>query len=230
MLRKTLKSREFFLKIVKFGLLLHELHRSVIFKPKELFLVIQIMKKSILLVICVVFSAISLWAQPQPASVRPGGKSHQMAFGLSLPVGRFFESHAAGLGWSYNWSHRRFGDNVNARKLIGFTAQAGFDYFFGKNDTLLGHTFKNRNMIYLQVMPGVIYNPTPKTAVTLLTGPSLGIYNGVSNISFAASLNGTYSVGQKISIGPSIVLRKHEEVDAYWTVGLTARILLTNHK
>lgn len=228
MLRKTLKSREFILKIVKFGVLLHELRRSMIFKPKELFLVIQIMKKRILLFVCVVFATIYSHAQIQPAPGSSAGKNHQMTFAFSLPVGRFFESHAAGLGWSYNWSQRRFGENVQPRQLIGFTAQAGFDYFFGKNDTLLGHTFKNRNMVYIQVMPGIIYNPAPKAAITLLAGPSLGIYNGASNISFAASLNASYHVGPRIAIGPSVVFRKHENVDTYWTAGLTARLLIAN--
>ncbi|MET0463555.1 MAG: hypothetical protein ABW007_10385 [Chitinophagaceae bacterium] len=185
------------------------------------------MKKCVVLLSLGVCLAVSSSAQSSASKLQhPGGTNQQIALNVSLPFGRFAESHAAGVGLSYNWSHHRFGDNINARKLIGFTAQAGFDYFFGKNDTLLGHTFKNRNAMYVQVMPGIIYNPGAKTAIMLLAGPSLGIYNDASSISFSAGLNCTYHISPTISAGPSLVLRKHEYVDIYWTAGIGARILI----
>jgi hypothetical protein len=200
---------------------LHELRRTTLFTEKELLLIIQIMKKCIVFLFLAICVAASSRAQ-SPAN----GQDHLLSLNASLPLGRFSESHAAGIGLSYHWSNRRFGDNITDRKLIGFTAQAGFDYLFGKNDTLLGHTFKNRNIIYVQIMPGIMCNPSPKTAITLSAGPSLGIYNGVSNIAVVASLSGSYHIGRKVSIGPSLVLRKHEEVDMYWTAGLSGRFLL----
>lgn len=156
----------------------------------------------------------------------PKGRNQQVSFTASAPVGRFADSHLTGGGLSYNWSNHRFGDSVNARKWIGFTAQAGVDYFLGKKETVAGYPFKYGNNLYVQVMPGIICNPTPKSSVVLLAGPSLGIYRDASSLSLGVNLSGTYHVSPKVAVGPSVFYRKHAEVDALWTAGVTIGYVL----
>lgn len=154
------------------------------------------------------------------AAYIPEGRHQQVAFTASAPTGSFADSHLIGAGLSYTWSNHRFGDSVNARKWIGFTAQAGVDYFLGKKETVAGYPFKYGNNLYLQVMPGIICNPNSKSNVMLLAGPSLGIYKDASSLSLGVNLSGTYHLSPKLAVGPSVFYRKHAAVDALWTVGV----------
>lgn len=160
------------------------------------------------------------------ASYVAKGKNQLVSFTASLPAGRFGDSHFAGGGLSYSWSSHRFGDSVNARKWIGFTAQAGVDYFIGKKETVAGYPFRYGNNLYVQVMPGIIWNPTPQSGVVLLAGPSWGIYKDASSLSFGVNLSGAYHVSEKIAVGPNVFYRKHAEVDALWTAGVKVGYVL----
>jgi len=162
-----------------------------------------------------------------PAAVHlPRGGNQQVSFTASVPVDRFAGSHLAGVGLSYHWSNHRFGDSVNARKWIGFTAQAGADYFIGKKETVAGYPFRYGNNLYVQLMPGIICNPTSRSSVILLAGPSLGIYKEASSLSLGVNLSGTYHFTRKIAAGPSFFYRKHGEVDALWTAGVKVGYVL----
>lgn len=150
----------------------------------------------------------------------PKGRNQIVSFTASLPLARYADSHTAGAGLSYSWSKHRFGDSVHAGRWIGFTAQAGFDYFLGKKVTVAGNPFKYGNNLYVQVMPGIIYNPSPKANLCLLAGPSLGIYKSSSSLALGVQFSGAYHLSPQISVGPSVVYRKHAEVDALWTAGI----------
>gem|GEM_PF-671491 len=188
---------------------------------------IQIMKKHILFLFAAGMINGTVKAQNRSAGVHiPKGHNQQVSFMASAPVGRFADSHLVGGGLSYNWSNHRFGDSVNARKWIGFTAQAGIDYFIGKKETVAGYPFRYGNNLYVQVMPGIICNPTPKSSVMLLAGPSLGIYKDASSLSLGVNLSGTYQLSPKVAVGPSVFYRKHAEVDALWTAGVKVGYVL----
>lgn len=167
------------------------------------------------------FIALQAGAQSAtPSGYHPKGKSHQAIFTASLPLGVFADSHIPGVGLAYSWSHHRFGDSVNARKIIGFTAQAGFDYYIGRKETTAGYSFRYNNYLYAHVMPGIICNPSSKTNITLLAGPALGIYKESSSLAFGVSLSGAYHFNNRMSVGPVALYRKHAEVDALWAAGL----------
>lgn len=221
MLRKTLKSREFILKIVKFGLLLHEQPLCWLFHEKESNLKAQIMKKHTFFFLFALFFGLQAIAQSiAPSSgYRLKGKNRQAVFSASLPVGVFGDSHLPGIGLAYSWSHNRFGDSVNVRKIIGFTAQAGLDYYLGKKVTTAGYAFRYNNYFYVHVMPGIICNPSPKTNISLLAGPALGMYKESSSLGFEVSLSGAYHFNHRMSLGPVALYRKHAEVDALWAAG-----------
>lgn len=221
MLRKALKSSEFILKIVKFALLLHECSRRLPFHQKEAILGTQIMKKHVFFTLLATVYCALTTAQPNADSIyQPKGKNQLLSFSASIPVGRFMNSHLAGLGLSYNWSHHRFGDSVNARKIVGFTAQAGIDYFLGKSVNTTGQSFRYGNLLYVQTMPGVIYNPNAKSYLTLLAGPTLSIYKNSASLYYAVNLSGAYHISQQLSLGPTVIFRKKAEVDALWAAGL----------
>ena len=155
-----------------------------------------------------------------PSGHRSKGKDQLVSFTASVPVGVYAESHIAGAGLAYAWSRHRFGDSVHAKKIIGFTAQAGLDYYFGKKVTTAGYSFRYGNHLYAHVMPGIIYNPSSRTNLSLLAGPVLGIYKESSSLALGVSLTGAYYFNSRISLGPVVFYRKHAEVDALWTAGL----------
>ena len=193
------------------------------FVKKNHYLKAQIMKKYVVFLLLAGMSKADVYGQTGASAehVRKG-KSQMLSVSALLPVGRFADSHVVGAGLSYSWSNHRFGDSVNARKWVGFTVQGGFDYLIGKSQTVAGSRFRYGNNLYVQVMPGVICNPSAKSSVVLLAGPSLGIYKSSSSLSYAVQLSAAYCVSPKITIGPSIVYRKHAEVDALWTAGVKA--------
>jgi hypothetical protein len=155
-----------------------------------------------------------------PSGYVPKGKNQQVSFTASLPVGVFADSHIAGAGLAYGLTCHRFGDSVNAHKAVGFTLQAGLDYYFGKKVTTAGYGFRYGNYLYAHLMPGIIYNPTPNTNVLLLAGPALGIYKESSSLGLGVNLSAAYYFNTKMSVGPVVMYRKHAEVDALWAAGV----------
>ncbi|RYG47456.1 MAG: hypothetical protein EOO01_14820 [Chitinophagaceae bacterium] len=167
-------------------------------------------------------SMLMLQASAQTSFLRPApkGKSQQLVLNAGVPVGVFGDSHFAGAGLAYQLSCHRFGDSVNARKKIGFTAQGGLDYYIGKRVTTAGYPFRFGNYLYAHIMPGLLYNPTPKTNLVLLAGPSLGIYKESSSLALGVSLSGAYYFNSRMSVGPLVQYRKHADVDALWSAGV----------
>jgi len=179
------------------------------------------MKKYTFFLLFAGFLALQAGAQSKISpGYRPKGKSQQAIFTASLPVGVFGDSHLPGFGLAYGWSHHRFGDSVNAPKIIGFTAQAGLDYYIGKKVTTAGYGFRYNNYFYVHAMPGIICNPSPKTNITLLAGPALGIYKESSSLGVGVSLSGAYHFNNRMSLGPVALYRKHADADALWAAGL----------
>lgn len=179
------------------------------------------MKKYSFSLLLAVLAALHADSQSTGPSVYiPKGKNQQVSFTASLPLGVFADSHLAGAGLVYGLSCHRFGDSVNTRKPVGFTVQAGLDYYFGKKVTTAGYGFRYGNYLYAHLMPGIIYNPSPKTNVLLLAGPALGIYKESSSLGLCVSLSGAYYFNHKMSIGPVVLYRKHPEADALWAAGV----------
>jgi hypothetical protein len=171
------------------------------------------MKKS--LVILLYFTIMASAAICQSKTQRkPNGHNQSIGFGINVPVGDFFSTHLAGLGADYAWSHQRFGLLTRKpAKSIGFTANGGIDYYFGKHDDISPAGYHFPAFIYTHAYAGAIYNPSVKTNICLSAGPAVGIYNNYAEFWWGIKLEGSYYFNQNISITPGIALMKQSIAD-----------------
>ena len=170
--------------------------------------------------------ALNSFSQTDEPSRPQKGKSQLVSLDLHLPVGVFARSQFTGAGLNYSWSNRRYGSNVVHPKLIGFTANAGGDYYFGRRIRTAGHPFQYGGYIYGWLMAGIISNPWTFTQFTLTGGPTVGIYKGNSDMGFGVNLFGSYFINQRVAIGPGITYKKHPDADALWTASVRISYVL----
>src|SRR5690348_1446536 len=121
--------------------------------------------------ILVLLIALNSFAQAGDYKMAPPGQSHLASIDLHLPLGVFARSQFAGAGLNYSWSNHRYGSDVVNRKLIGFTANAGGDYYFGRRIRTAGYPFQYGGYIYGWLMAGIIANPWTFTHISLTGGP-----------------------------------------------------------
>ena len=171
-------------------------------------------KKTVLILTASLVITIKVLAQANnPAAQNyTNGKNNAALFGINIPVGEFSKTHYAGISTGYTWSHHRFG-NLQAlpKKIIGFTAEGSFDYYFGKKETIAGYDYRYGGYIYLHAFGGAIYNPCKRGNISLTTGPTLGIYKGSVDAGYGAKLGGSYPVTDKIEIVTGIFFLKHND-------------------
>jgi hypothetical protein len=162
-----------------------------------------------------------IYSQSEHDSHKPA--SHTAAIGINIPVGEFSETHFAGISLDYSWSKHRFGIlKTLPEKVIGFIANGGIDYYFGKKETVAGYEYKYGSYTYLHAFGGIIYNPVKKGNISLMAGPTMGIYKGGSDIGFGVSWQGSYYFTQRIAFTPGILFMKHKEANALWAPFLRA--------
>lgn len=172
------------------------------------------MKKPLLfLVFC--FLLIS----PKINAQSPGKGSNSLAsFDIHLPVGVFARSQFAGTGLNYSWSHHRFGINSPAKRLIGFTINAGGNYYFGRKIKISEYDFHYGGYTSSYIMAGLLFNPWANGNISLTAGPTMEIYKGNSDFGFGVNLFGSYYLSENVSIGPGITYTKYAETDQLWAL------------
>jgi hypothetical protein len=170
-----------------------------------------------LIIISIPLITLNIAAQDAKKLAHSGGQNHLVSFDIHLPLGVFARSQFAGAGLSYSWSHHRFGDNISASKLIGFTFNTGGDYYFGRRTKIAGYPFQYGGYIYTYLLAGVISNPKPNLNLSLTAGPTIGIYKGNADMGAGVHLFGNYYFRKNLSIGPGVTYKKHPDADALWT-------------
>jgi hypothetical protein len=151
------------------------------------------------------------------------GKQYAVSFGINAPIGEFAETHVAGIGSHYSWSNHRFGKlNASPKKMIGFTANGGIDYYLGKKVKVTGYDFKYGGYLYLHAFGGLIVNPTRKDNITLTTGPTFGIYKGNADAGLGVTLTFSSYVTDKIAVTPAVIYMKHDNTNALWVASVRA--------
>lgn len=143
--------------------------------------------------------------------------NHLGSLDLQAPVGVFARSHFAGAGLNYSWSHHRYGNNIPVKKWLGFTVNAGGNYYLGKKTKPAGYDFRFDNYIDAYVMAGLMANPWPSAGISLTAGPAIGIYKGNTETGIGAQLIGMYYLQKRIAIGPGVSFRKQSKEDALWS-------------
>ena len=192
------------------------------------------MKKTVFVFIAGIFATIQLKAQPGKSNETNDslGLNNSVCLRINVPVGEFSETHFGGIGLHYSWSHHRFGKSrVLPKKLIGFTAHGGIDYYLGKKETIAGYPYRYGGYVYLQAMAGAIYNfckknslanPGVRGIISLTTGPTLGIYKGNADIGFGLNLDGGYYLTNRIALIGGILFLKHSKAAPLWVSTIEA--------
>ncbi len=148
------------------------------------------------------------------------GNSHSVSLGLIAPVGNFHRSHLLGANLHYTWSPRRFGWPSMARHAVGVALETGADYYLGRKVETAGYDFRFGNYIDLHALAGIIGNPWSNVQISLLAGPALSFYEKQEDLGVALNLQGSYYLNKKLSIGPHMLFRKHQDEDALWALGI----------
>jgi hypothetical protein len=168
-------------------------------------------------ILSILLITLNIAAQDGKKLAHSGGQNHLASLDLHLPLGVFARSQFAGAGLSYSWSHHRFGDNISASKLVGFTLNAGGDYYFGRRVKTAGYPFKYGGYFNTYLLAGIISNPKPYLNLSVTAGPTLGIYKGNTDVGAGVNLFGNFYFKKNLSIGPGITYKKHPDADGLWT-------------
>jgi hypothetical protein len=180
------------------------------------------MKKKIACLVLSSFIMMGIAAQSGEDDRRSHGKGKANAVSVSfdLPFAVFSDTHRFGFGLDYSWSKHRYGRmNEELSKPIGFTCNAGVDYYTGKEDS---YGFHFTGYTIFHGYGGLIYNPGKKGNISLTTGPTLGIYGGVADLGVGVNLNGSYYLAKNIAIAAGIIFMKHTDADPLWVGTLRA--------
>ncbi len=142
---------------------------------------------------------------------------HQVSAQAQLPVGVFQQTHAAGLGGSYQWSKQRFGYLDATQQPFGWGLLGGIDGFVGKKDSEAGYTYRQGIHFNTYITAGALYNPFADMQVYLGAGPLLGIYRGGVDIGATLVGGASLQLSANWSIGPAVAVRKYRYAAALWT-------------
>ena len=157
--------------------------------------------------------------------INPGGKKSVIAAGINIPLGDFSNTHYGGFSTVYAWSKNRFGRlNSMPAKKIGFTANSGVAYYFGKKESIGAGSYKYPAYIFLHAFAGAVYNAGKKIHFCLTAGPAAGIYSSNVQFNTGASLQCNYYISPKIAITPGLILMKKTGSDAIWSGLLQAAV------
>lgn len=143
---------------------------------------------------------------------------HSISAAAHLPVGTFSSTHVAGAGADYTWSHSK----ELLPGAVGFAAGGGMDYFLGKKEKAAGYDYRNGNYFSLYGLAGAVYRPGINYHLSVMAGPSLGIYKGSASAGGAFRFASAYRWNEQWAIGPAVFLRQHINTKALWTVSLRA--------
>jgi hypothetical protein len=176
-------------------------------------------------------SLFSLAAMGQVKKVKPikklAGKNQALSVGLDIPVGDFFHTHWMGAGADYSWSNNRLGVlEIMPVKLLGFIANGGVDYYFGKKEIISSYPYKYPGYLYLHTYAGVICNPGKKTNIYLTAGPAISFYDGNVALAYGVNLAGSVYIfhNQKIAVTPGINFIKEKNADLIGSAFLKATL------
>ncbi|MBL7726026.1 MAG: hypothetical protein JNK27_17935 [Chitinophagaceae bacterium] len=184
------------------------------------------MKKSFPLFL-LLLSASFCFSQSGPEKkLTPCGKRNLIAAGITIPLGDFSNTHFGGFNTVYAWSKNRFGRLTTLpAKKIGFTANSGIAYYFGKKETIGTGSYQYPAYIFLHIYAGAMYNADEKVNICLTAGPAAGIYNSNTQFNAGVSLQCNYYVSDKIAITPGLIMMKETRSDPIWSGSVRAAMV-----
>jgi hypothetical protein len=144
----------------------------------------------------------------------PTGYSKTVSAGINVTILEFSRTHSFGAGIGFSWTKHRFGMmEKKPSKPFGFIADAGIDYYLGKEETVSGYPYKYNGFTYIHTYGGIIYNCCKRGNINLTAGPALGLESGFTTFFWGINLSGAYYINEKIAITPGIHFMK--DFDSY---------------
>ena len=184
------------------------------------------MKSSVLLMIFILLLTSSLSAQNEEKA-KQSGWINDIGLNFSLPLGRFGESHILGIGVQYSWGLHHYGKmNATPIKQLGFTANTGVDYYFGKKETIgtipNTTTYKNQGYTFVHLYGGLVYHLNLLGDISLTAGPAMGFVGGHTNFNLGANLSTSFFTNPRknIWITPNVTLMKQKRSDALYALAV----------
>lgn len=151
-----------------------------------------------------------LRAMAQQASLdlakTPASSPIAVSAGFSLPTGQFSTTHwgAAGIGGSSSSAQVAFFHPYKLR----FAWCGGAVYYFGKKEAVAGYPYTYPGYISIYGMAGIMFSPYHKTAVNMLAGPALGLYDGSTRFNLGLRADIDYYLDKTWAISPGFMLVK----------------------
>jgi hypothetical protein len=168
--------------------------------------------KKILLLFFSVFLFFSVYSQ------KKGGIEMLASAGVQMPLGYFSSTHS--LGISIDFAPGFIVRKLLKNKGIVFTYNGGLTYYLGKGETVSGYQYKYPGYFFIHAFGGLLYGAGEKITASLLTGPSLGIYNGDTRFNIGGRLEGSYHIKGKFSTGPMINLMWEPGTNVLFAAGI----------
>jgi hypothetical protein len=152
--------------------------------------------------------------------------SNAASFGIAIPTGMFNSSHSIGISAAYSYSNNKFGNfNSVPVKKIGFTANTGITYLFGKKETVSNFRYKYPGYAFLHAFGGIRYSPVKSGNLNFTAGTAVGFYNSLTAFFIGSKLEADYFVAKRIAISPGISMMKKSSTNPLWFVSLKSNIV-----
>ena len=162
-------------------------------------------KYQFLLLFCLIIAISGIGQINTNKKVISTGYSKTVSAGINISYVEFSQTHPLGVGANFSWSKHRFGlMEKKLSKPFGFIAEGGIDYYFGKDETVSGYSYKYNGFTYIHAYGGAIYNCGKRGNINLTTGPALGLEDGFTSFFLGANLSGAYFINNKIAVTPGI--------------------------
>jgi hypothetical protein len=187
------------------------------------------MKHKLLFTCSACLFVISSFAQPNGNDkAQAAGRSNEASLNINFPFEGYLKDISnLGLGLEYGWSNGRFGKMIPVpSKPIGFTYNAGIDYYFGQKEDVGMNSYKYEGTTYFHVYGGAIFNPCNRGNISLTAGPGVELYNGNAEFGFGVNLSGSYYICNcgNFGISPNITLMKQGSSEVVVSGGLKVKL------
>ena len=111
-------------------------------------------------------------------------------------------------------------------KPLGFIAEGGVNYYFGKNEIVSGYQYDYNNFTYIHTYGGIIYNFCNRGNLNVTAGPALGIEGGSISFWWGINLGGACYINEKIAITPGFILMEGPGSDPLFSCSIKTSLSL----
>jgi hypothetical protein len=139
---------------------------------------------------------------------------HALSLSVYAPLGDFSNTHFPGTGLSYSGGDRKTG--LLRIKHLGWNYEGGFNYYFGRRETVSGYNYHYRNYSFLFASAGLIFRIKKVTAGAYI-GPGLGIYYGNKELNLTIHTALSYRLNKEYDLSLGLFSMQEKKADRLWS-------------